>query len=496
MTITSCQQEDLGDTTSPNETLNEIATCGNDSTITVNFKFNYGDMGPTSANSYVKDIDFGPAKTTGVTSRASSTASQTAATVAAGILKFVGNTFLNTASARTANMVIDAVLNNKSGEIDQLQQMDAKINQVKEMINDLKEKAEDKDVRDAYNERMNKYTQLEFTNCTYFVGFCNALKKGDVDKAKNTVNEWAKQQALGTTAPTATYDYIEMINGMTTASQKPITEVYDYWVFRTTPWEDEGYQKREQLRAGDVCIATTGYLMALAYYLQNLDDVSSAKIDLLNKSFKNFNDNYGKRLTVEHHDDIRICQIKGAHVVLKKDLVIRDMKNHPWVPTNSKWVNNSFLNLMFADANNKGEYGMQHSLTLDEANAIWSYYKAENKSLEQILKDKGFDMSGLTNGKTHIMTLYTGGTMPNEHWYNNNYIMKYDVVFNASDPNRPIWSNFNVGTKWIEKVNKAKSAMSSKFLRHWVKYDCDDKDFFRVNLVNRFTDMDPFEGQK
>lgn len=33
--------------------------------------------------------------------------------------------------------------------------------------------------------------------------------------------------------------------------QKDITQIYDYWIFQTTPWEHMGYDKRDELRQGE-----------------------------------------------------------------------------------------------------------------------------------------------------------------------------------------------------------------------------------------------------
>lgn len=492
MFFTSCQQDDISASKVSGESINDVIEEGNDSVFVNNFKFNYDNAGPTSASSYVKDVNFG-STSNDVTSRGITDLTPTG--IALNVMSFVGMNFLNNVTSKGNNAVINAILGSGAGEMAKLNELSTKMDAISGMIKDLKEQTENNSIAGVYNQRMKEFSGLDLNNSSYFTAYFNAVRDGKNEQANSIANEWAKESFNGTTAATATYNYLNMVSQTLSGSQKTITDVYDYWVYQTTPWEHMGYLKREQLRASDICVATTGYLMAYAFYEQDTTGVGAAKIVKLNQAYKAFVDYYKVHGKVEHHDDKLVCQIQNAHIVFNKNIVTRNIQDHPWMTNGTKWNSNSLKTFMYRETNHDADYVLSHSMTTDEALAIYNYYnagKSKKMSMEQIMKEVGFDLGGLTTGKTHIMTLNEGANMENEHFYNNNYFFKFNNVVNASNANNLMISNLSVGKMWLEKKYYTKSIRSYKVLRWWDRYDAGDKDFFRVDIDHRYTDMNAF----
>lgn len=494
MAFVSCQNDQLDNNATSKETIEDVATTEvNDSIFTNNYAFDYANTGTKSASQYVSDVDFGPTSATGIHSRGVGLA---VTSVALNVMNFVGMNFLNNAVAKGNNKVIDAILGTGSTEMAKLDEMSMDIKNIASMVSDLKQQAEDESVAKLYNERMQNYSGLDLNNSSYFDAYLKAVKNKNFDQANSIANRWSQEMINGAYAPTATYNYLNMISQTANGSQKSMTDIYDYWVYQTTPWEHMGYQKREQLRASDVCIALTGYMMSRAFYEQDTTEVGQAKIAKLNEALVNFINYYKNHINVEHHDDKLVCQIKGAHIVMNKNIVTRNMEAHPWISNGTRWNDKSLKTMMYSELDHDADYVLAHSLTASEAKAIYNYYNSNSTtkiSMYQIMKDKvGFNMNGLADGKTHIMTLNSGASMKNESFFNNNYFFKFNEAVDASSTTNPMLSNLSIGKMWLESFHYTKSFRTYKVLRWWNNYDASNKDFFRVDIDHRYTDMKAF----
>ncbi len=495
--LSSCQQDDYFD--EPNYNANATQSMDkeevnvNDTVFVNDFKFNYDNMGTTSADQYVADIDFGFSKP----QSAGTTRSVVAAVTALDVLKAVGTAVASGASAYKA-LAADPV-------VVQLENVTNELKAVKSMIAELKEAEVNREVAGYYNQRMWNYYSFE-TNGRYLSEFLMFLRKNDVQSAYDIADNWAKQKFDCGEAVKGIKDMMEYIPTFTTGGTMNLVQLYDYWVFQTTPWEHEGYQKREQLRLADISICTSGYILARAHYEHQLAtatreaDKSDARIGIeyLDKAFKNFSEFYKKNYEFPRHDDKLICQIKNANIVFNKDLKIRDVKNHPWQSNDTDdWGLNT---LMYGDVNMSYKNVLDRSINQKEAEAIFNYYKNRQKkdsqeklTFEKIMKDAGFDLSGLdASKKKHIMTLSDGCWMEKEHWYNwNNWDLYYSHVVISNDEN-PIRKDWKLGCMWIKSERVHRCSSVKNVLKWWHNYSNDDCQYFYTNIEKRYKDMKPF----
>lgn len=499
--LSSCQQDDQFDDPSytSNATQSMTTTEAERDTVFVNnFKFDYDNCGTTSPDQYVADVNFGP-KQTGVQSRAAITMG-TALAVVKGIATFcqAGKTIATTFAEDPVAKEL-AVLSND-------------LTKVKGMVSELKTAVNDNDVASYYNDHMWKYYSLA-TNGRFLGKYLEFLNEGDLESAYGIAEEWEKQKLDCGDPALAVTKMMNFIPQFKTGGQMNIVQMYDYWVFQTTPWEHQGYQKREQLRLADITMCASGYILALAHYKHQYDIAQEANnkvkmaaleinMDELNAAFKGFIDFYDDKdiASFPRHDDKIICQIKGANIVFNKDIKIRDLKNHPWQPNNTTdW---GLKTLMYGDVNTNYQTVLDRSLNKDEAEAIFKYYKSlkkkdsdEKVTFEKILKDAKFEIDGLdASKKKHIMTLSDGCDMKLEHWYNwYNYdcFFNHVVVANDKDEN-PIRKNWKLGCMWFtkEKIHHCSDVVWT--LKWWHSYTNDDCQYFYTNIEKRYKDMQPY----
>ncbi|MCQ2243317.1 MAG: hypothetical protein MJZ32_03555 [Bacteroidaceae bacterium] len=494
--LSSCQQDDYVDepTNTPSATQSTTQVSANDSVFVNNFKFDYDNCGTTSPDQYVADINFGPKHTV---AQSRSITMGTVLAVAKGVATLcqAGNTIAKTFAE-------DPVAK-------QLETISMDLKEVKGMVEDLTEALQDNDAAKYYNEHMWQYYSFA-TNGDYLNQYFQFLREGDIESAYGIADSWAKQKLDCGDPSLAITKMMNYIPDFRTGGKMNIAQMYDYWVFQTTPWEHLGYQKREQLRLADITMCASGYILALAHYKHQYDIAEKAdrKVDLaelgininaLNGAFKKFIDFYSREdiATFPRHDDKLICQIKNANIVFNKDIKIRDMKNHPWQPNNT--TKYDLKTLMYGDVNTSNQTVLDRSINQSEAEAIFNYYKAlkkkdsdEKVTFEKIMEDAGFNLDGLDASKKHIMTLSDGCWMEKEHWYNRNFNCYFNHVVVANDKNEdPIRKNWKVGCMWIE-FRKEHHAMQTETLKWWDHYSTDDCQYFYTNIEKRFTNMKPY----
>ncbi len=448
--LTSCQQDDDFCESAPSVTPSGTSdvTTDKDSVFVNDFKFNYDNLGISSPDQYVADIDFG-LKSQNAKARVALTPE-----LALDIIKTIASVVSAGSSAT------EAIAGNPI--VGQLETITQDLNQVKDMIADLENKITKTEVVGYYNDRMYKYYCFD-TNGEYLKDFLNFLREGDKESAYEIADLWAMQDPGCGQAVKSIKVMMQTIPTFITSDNMNLTQMYDYWVYQTTPWEHMGYKKRAQLRLGDVCICTSGYLLGHAHYEHQLAlataagdkaAMADAKIGLeaIEGAFASFKAFYEKNILFPRHEDKLICQIKDAHFVFDKDIEISDMATYPWAPKHTEIEGSEGLkNFMYGAEKRSAATVLDSSLSPEEFNAIYNYYRGI--ALEDTLSKIGFDFSELKSGKRHVLPLNSGCSRESEHWYNNNYFLKYNkvAILNETDP---VKSNWTVGAMWILREKK------------------------------------------
>ena len=212
--------------------------------------------------------------------------------------------------------------------------------------------------------------------------------------------------------------------------------------------------KRESACGKLAVIAQSLFLTRLYYAYGNFTETTRESLcEELRGCFENYQ-TFCKAHPVEHHDDQAICQIKGAHFSMPKELVSRDFYNHPWMPYETPWEfenQESAWWLVNGDTHYNCAQIYKFCMSEDEAKAISGYYKASpyKSRVEALTKDAAcilpFDEKQMS-GKKIMMQLQTDGSDP--HQKDSNYYINARLAMEAS-------KDFNIGEKttgitWIE----------------------------------------------
>ncbi len=488
--MVSCQQDD-DDLYLPQEpdTAKQQFTASSYSYTPNNLAFNYGNFGTTNADQYVQDCNF--------SLRKNAVSSEIAIS---DLLEMVATKVATAAGGKIGGMIWELISDggkasqDHSAEIlEGLSGLQEQMKGINSMIQQLEEKCDQMEATAIYRKRMEDYLYLNVVNLRAYTDFYGYLSKGDSVKAFSALEDWAEKSDLGINGPTSTYVYMNMLAQKDNSQGMNMAQIYDYWVFQTTPWEHQGYQKREQLRAADLGVAMTGYLLAQAYYSRVDKPSSQTMIDIMNESFRIMKDYYDKYGKVEHHDDKIVCQIKDAHIVFDKSVTKHDLTNFPWYNPIKEWhFSNSDLNkLMF------GPVRPENQMTSDEATNIFNYYNSNPDSIytfKDILDDAGFepDVAYATN-VPNVMILYTGANYKSDgKTFERNYDFYYNKAMMMNESKSPIRDDFRVGRMWIEQ--KGIPLIDPFYvLRAWVEgITPANYQFYSTHIQKRYSDMKPF----
>ncbi len=411
--------------------------------------------------------------------------------------------------------VLSQVLNTKGPNVmGELQTMNMKLAGVENILHGIDQKLNDMEYSKIFEERLRNLITLRSHNATFLASYYQHLEAGDTVTANRVLDDWQRVVINKNNVDYTTKEFLTLTPYKNNSNQLDITQIYDYWIFQTTPWEHMGYDKRDELRQGDIITAFAGYALTKAYWEKDKRTDRRPQIEELTKAFEDFCEFYKDKETVKRHNDRIVCQIKGANIVFKKSTKVRDMLSHPWFPDNTSMRYKSLAQFMYGDKGVQritSATALKRSLTKEEAKAIYDYYnspdnenipniksKSGNKhySLEEILKSVGFNLSGLEEGKMHVMTLNDDCHKESESAFNDNYHLYYDNVVIANNADKPFESNWKVGTMWIINKHLTKSAVNYDVLKNWNHYDSYGTQFFYTNIESRYTGMKPFPEKK
>ena len=218
------------------------------------------------------------------------------------------------------NAKLDAVLGKLDNVLQNQQIMMAKLDEINGRLIEIAQRMEKTEIVNMFNNRNEKYyNKLKVQNTKYFNDAYNAYKanKNDPELA-NYAKAWVGKDEQ---YANLTWEYIEYLTTVEhTGYGKGMDRIYDGLVFDKYPWEHIGVGDRKNYRAYDLTmIAKCLFMISLYSTYGGLNNVE--KNGLYNsykahkpqlKAFSEFK--------ISDPNKFRVCQIKGAHFVMHKEL--------------------------------------------------------------------------------------------------------------------------------------------------------------------------------
>ena len=335
------------------------------------------------------------------------------------------------------------------------------------------------------NERNKSYiAPLKNYSYEYFLRLQNC--DGSEEAIKDIVTKWASGYVEGNPAYIQFQNFVDFLTG-SIVEQKTLYQIYDLYVFNTFPWEEQGYAFREGIRSGDLAVISQNALLATMYYTvaDGYDDATRDKLidhvqDFLDQ-YKSFSDAY----PVVRHDGYAICQIKDAHVIMKKEIVHRDYYKKPWFPNGTEWDNEhneSAWVVGYGDTSYNCGQTYDMCLSPKEIKAMVKYYEGQPSITcfdDILVKEAGLEFPSDAAGKKHIMLcqsdFYTEG-----YEYDDYYIYTPEAV--ASDSSLSIGRQ-NIGIAYLEHYGFL--WMKQKF-SWWTSSFDQNRWWFRPSVTSRY----------
>lgn len=298
------------------------------------------------------------------------------------LLEWVASAAVKAVSSKATSELLDYIFRDNiqtRSLADVIDKVDAVSNQLAQMILDYK--------NDKYELYLNKRSQYIYEikrhNSECYIRLSNAK---DDDTRREIITEWALAPVGGCQGYEQGMNYISFLTE-TVVEQKDLINMYDLYVYNTTPWENLGYDIREALRESDIALAAESLFLTQLYqrYRTNIDEVSREALLKMNQQvFTDFY-NYAKAHPVVYHDDYAICQIPGAHFVAVRGKHYYPYYDNPdWCPLPAVWTRFKSDEYFIWGPNQAENYTQAY--TVKEIKAILSYYKG-TKNLYQIFND-------------------------------------------------------------------------------------------------------------
>lgn len=471
--LTSCEQDNEFDNSTKNNKEEQLSEQLGDTVLLYNNSFVYGEDGPKSFNNKVLALDLGFNDSGNLKLRGGMPLNPT--DIAIDLLGAGLKQIAIGAGSKAFTETVGYLFGDESSEVKEgLNQINSHVDQITKAIEDIANHVDNIETAQLMRNRMERFSVLNCYTCDQFAKVINS--KGDTAKIRAIVQNWGDSFTDDGPTSTTAIAYLNFLTSGLNYGEKPMPAVYDEWVFNSVAWEHEGYEYRENLRLADISLALTTLYMDHMYHTMN-----NMNTDKINAAFKKFSDIY-KASLVKRHPDYLVCQVYRAHMVFRKNLIVRDMKEHPWFPiTEKRWKKDSSpKDVMYGEPNNSSSYVQDHTMSLDEAQRIRDFYNncGKNWTFQEILQSAGFDYN-LDPSKRHIMPLNNGINLEPKNWLSTYYYFKYLEAVHAND-SKFRCSNFCLGMRKIQA-----------YLRRWQEYKCDDCVFFRPDMVKRYSGMNP-----
>lgn len=218
------------------------------------------------------------------------------------------------------NAKLDAVLDKLDNVLQNQQIMMAKLDEINGRLIEIAQRMEKTEIVNMFNNRNEKYyNKLKVQNTKYFNDAYNAYKanKNDpelADYAKAWVGKDEQYANL-------TWEYIEYLTTVEhTGFGKGMDRIYDGLVFNKYPWEHIGIGDRKSYRAYDLTmIAKCLFMISLYSTYGGLNNVEKKGLYNSYKAHKPQLKAFSE-FKISDPDKFRVCQIKGAHFIMHKEL--------------------------------------------------------------------------------------------------------------------------------------------------------------------------------
>jgi hypothetical protein len=218
------------------------------------------------------------------------------------------------------NAKLDAILGKLDNVLQNQQVMMAKLDEINGRLIEIAQRMEKTEIVNMFNNRNEKYyNKLKVQNRKYFD---SAYKLYKENKNAPKLAEYAKAW-VGKDEQYAnlTWEYIEYLTTVEhTGYGKGMDRIYDGLVFDKYPWEHIGIGDRKNYRAYDLTmIAKCLFMISLYSTHGGLSDVEKEGLYNSYKAYKPQLKAFSE-FKISDPDKFRVCQIKGAHFVMHKEL--------------------------------------------------------------------------------------------------------------------------------------------------------------------------------
>ena len=218
------------------------------------------------------------------------------------------------------NAKLDAVLGKVDEVLANQQLMMMKLDEINGRLIAIAQKMERKEIVEIFNKRNEQfYNKLKVQNRKYFDSAYNLYKENkNAPKLGDYAKAWVgKNEEFAN----LTWEYMEYLTTVEhTDYGKGLDRIYDGLVFGKYPWEHMGIGDRQNYRAYDLTmIAKCLFMISLYSTYGGLNDIEK---EGLYNNYKDYKPQLKKfcEFTIANPDEFRVCQIKGAHFVMHKEI--------------------------------------------------------------------------------------------------------------------------------------------------------------------------------
>lgn len=399
-----------------------------------------------------------------------------------GNLQFIDDALLKWAIDKIGTFIINktgaAIYDEifKSEESQKMDQILGKLDDIQHQIDQLMQIYKSSECQNAINARSTQFV-IPMKNSAHL--YMELLKEATTEEeCKETVLEWASKNGNDTKCK----DFIDFLL-MNTYLQKNLYQIYDMYAFNCYAFESEGYPLRENLRMLDASVIIQYAYLTGLYYMYTAK--TQTTLENLTKDLTQSLEQYTtfcNNNKVERHDDQIICQIKDAHFVMDKQLVLRDYKHHPWFEDGMSWDNehgDAVYFVVYGDEKYTCHQVNHFCLRSEELKALNSFYAGKDTTLYDVLTSVGAVFPAKTAGQHYQMLLSGDGSVDHDEY--NDYFIRATHSVNASE-DLTDREYVTIGSAWLERYGFL--WMLTRFAR-WSSYD-DSKCWVRTNITERY----------
>ncbi|MCF0196783.1 MAG: hypothetical protein HUK03_06055 [Bacteroidaceae bacterium] len=366
------------------------------------------------------------------------------------LLKFAGESVakgaLSWVGGQAMQAIFDCFYTDPTSE--KLESILAQVGEINAKLSEIEQLIRMQGYEEYINQRTNDYCNPLSNYSKRYADAMMLVDKNDSAAIADIVNHWHDDLPvisgrLGGPMEAAS-NYMDFL--MTSrVEQTNIYAIYDIYTFNCVPWAHQGYDFRQSLRACDLSLITTNVYMAILYAkIHNWAEVPAYRsyVDDLNKKVQTFM-KFCEENPVEISDKL-VCQIKDAHFVMEKEMIVRDYN----LPNGMTWYwpgcqfvhgDNQTSDLIYYGGMNMSvEQFRQKQIRPEELRAICKYYDPS------LTLKKVFQQSGATC--TEDLLILCGGTSSD---YDGNLYLNLAHLYQPGDDRLPQYTDWLLAkTHW------------------------------------------------